>query len=44
VVPQRDVLHDALPLHVALWYTPNRLPTDMSSDDIVGGLTKCWPR
>ena len=36
VVPQRDVLHDALPLHVALWYTAKmRLPTDMSGEDIV---------
>ena len=29
VVPQRDVLHDILPLNVALWYTAKmRLPAD----------------
>jgi len=35
VVPQRDVLHDVLPLNVALWYTARmRLPADMSATDI----------
>ncbi len=35
VVPQRDVLHDVLPLNVALWYTAKlRLPADMSRTDI----------
>ena len=35
VVPQRDVLHDALALNVALWYTAKmRLPADMSREDI----------
>lgn len=35
VVPQRDVLHDVLPLNIALWYTAKlRLPRDTSLDDI----------
>ena len=35
VVPQRDVMHDALPLKTALWYTAKmRLPADMSRRDI----------
>lgn len=35
VVPQRDVLHDVLPVNVALWYTAKlRLPKDTSRDDI----------
>lgn len=35
VVPQRDVLHDVLPLKTALWYTAKmRLPADMSRQDI----------
>lgn len=35
VVPQRDVMHDALPLKTALWYTAKmRLPADMSRHDI----------
>jgi pSer/pThr/pTyr-binding forkhead associated (FHA) protein len=35
VVPQRDVLHDVLPLDIALWFTAKmRLPTDMSKNDI----------
>lgn len=35
VVPQRDVLHDLLPLNLALWYTARlRLPADMSDADI----------
>lgn len=39
VVPQRDVLHDVLPLNRALWYTAKlRLPADMSNDDIEGRI------
>ncbi len=35
VVPQRDVLHDVLPLHTALRYTAKmRLPADMSKEDL----------
>jgi len=35
VVPQRDVMHDVLPLKTALWYTAKmRLPADMSRQDI----------
>jgi len=35
VVPQKDVLHDVLPLNAALWYTAKmRLPADMSQKDI----------
>ena len=35
VVPQRDVMHDVLPLKTALWYTAKmRLPADMSRRDI----------
>ena len=35
VVPQKDVLHDVLPLNSALWYTAKlRLPADMSTRDI----------
>ncbi|MCA9122103.1 MAG: ATP-binding cassette domain-containing protein [Planctomycetaceae bacterium] len=35
VVPQRDVMHDVLPLKTALWYTAKmRLPSDMSRRDI----------
>lgn len=35
VVPQRDVMHDLLPLKTALWYTAKmRLPEDMSRQDI----------
>lgn len=35
VVPQKDVLHDVLPLSAALWYTAKlRLPADMSAEDI----------
>ncbi len=35
VVPQREVLHDVLPLNLALWYTAKlRLPVDSSRNDI----------
>ncbi|MBI2480266.1 MAG: ATP-binding cassette domain-containing protein, partial [Planctomycetia bacterium] len=35
LVPQRDVMHDALPLKTALWYTAKmRLPADMTRRDI----------
>lgn len=35
VVPQRDVLHDVLPLSTALWYTAKmRLPADIANAEI----------
>lgn len=41
VVPQRDVLHDVLPLKAALWYSAKmRLPADMSRDDIHQRITE----
>ena len=35
VVPQRDVLHDVLPLSTALWYTAKmRLPADIPNSEV----------
>jgi len=41
VVPQKDVLHDVLPLNAALRYTAKmRLPADMSKKDINGRISE----
>ncbi|MBC8868504.1 MAG: ATP-binding cassette domain-containing protein [Planctomycetes bacterium] len=41
VVPQRDVLHDVLPLHTALRYTAKmRLPADISKKDVDERITE----
>lgn len=41
VVPQRDVLHDVLPLSAALWYTAKlRLPADVPNREIEERIDK----